>query len=67
MEATSLPVISLRSKEMDLGQIKATSLAAGSFRADVVLPAAGAWRLQVSLRLSEFENPVAVVTFDVTD
>ena len=67
VEATSLPVISLRSKEMDLGQIKATSLAAGSFRADVVLPAAGAWRLQVSLRLSEFENPVAVVTFDVTD
>ena len=67
VETTSLPVISLRSDELDLGQIKATSSAAGTLRADVVLPAAGAWRLQVSLRLSEFENPVAVVTFNVTD
>lgn len=67
LEPPRLPEISLRSDEFDLGQVKATSVAAGTFRADVVLPAAGTWRVQVSLRLSEFDNPVAVATFNVTD
>ena len=67
LEPTQLPEISLRSDELDLGQVKTTSVAAGTFRADLVLPAAGTWQVQVSLRLSEFDNPVAVVTFNVTD
>ena len=67
LEPTRLPEISLRSDELDLGQVRTTSVAAGTFRTEVVLPAAGTWRLQVSLRLSEFDNPVAVVTFTVTD
>jgi copper transport protein len=67
LEPTRLPEISLRSDELDLGQVNTTSVAAGTFRAEVVLPAPGTWRVQVSLRLSEFDNPVAVVTFNVTD
>lgn len=47
--------------------VKTSSVAAGTFRADAVLPAAGTWRVQVSLRLSEFDNPVAIVTFNVAD
>jgi copper transport protein len=67
LEPTRLPEISLRSDELDLGEVKTRSVAAGTFRADVVLPGPGTWRVQVSLRLSEFDNPVAVVTFNVTD
>ena len=67
VEPRRLPVISLRSDGLDLGQIRATSDGVGTFRSDVVLPAAGPWRLQVSVRLGEFDNPVAVVTFNVTD
>lgn len=65
-DAARPPEISLRSDDFDLGQVKATSVAAGAYRADVVLPAAGSWQVQVSLRLGEFENPVATVTFSVT-
>lgn len=67
LEPARLPEISLRSDEFDLGQVKTSSVAAGTFRADAVLPAAGTWRVQVSLRLSEFDNPVAIVTFNVAD
>lgn len=67
LEPARLPEISVRSDEFDLGQVKTTSVASGTFRADVVLPAAGTWRVQVSLRLSQFDNPVAVVTFNVAD
>jgi copper transport protein len=67
LEPSRLPEISLRSDALDLGQVKTSSVDAGTFRTDVVLPAAGTWRVQVSLRLSEFDNPVAVVTFNVTD
>ncbi len=67
LEPTRLPEISLRSDEIDLGQVTTSSVAAGTFRADVVLPAAGSWRVQVSLRLSEFDNPVAAVNFKVRD
>ena len=66
LEPTHLPEISLRSDALDLGQVATRSVAAGTFRTDVVLPRPGTWRVQVSLRLGEFDNPVAVVTFTVT-
>ncbi len=66
-EPVRLPEISVRSDDFDLGQVTTSSVAAGTFRADVVLPAAGTWRVHVSLRLSEFDNPVAVVTFTMRD
>ncbi len=67
VEPGRFPEVSLRSDGLDLGKVRATSDGVGTFRGDVVLPAAGPWRLQVSVRLGEFENPVAVVTFNVTD
>jgi len=65
LEPARPPTLSLRSEDIDLGEVPAVSVAAGTLEADVVLPAAGTWRLQVSLRISRFENPVAVVTFAV--
>ena len=37
----------------------------GSYRAEVVLPTAGNWRVQVSVRIDEFDNPVASLSFRV--
>ena len=37
----------------------------GSYTAEVVLPSAGTWRLQISLRTSEFDNPVTTLEFTV--
>ena len=41
------------------------SLPIGTYRAEVVLPPSGTWRVQVSLRVGEFENPVASLVFRV--
>jgi copper transport protein len=61
------PRISIDSEglDLDLGDVPVESMAPGTYAADVVLPAAGTWRVWVSLRLGEFENPVALVEFPV--
>lgn len=41
------------------------ALICGAFDGDVVLPTAGEWKVQVSLRTTEFDNPVRSVTFRV--
>ena len=55
----------VRSSGVDLGNLALTSSDAGTYRAEVVLPTAGTWRVQVSLRIDEFENPVASLSFRV--
>jgi copper transport protein len=57
------PRARLSSDEVDLGNVAVTSDVAGTYTAEVVLPAPGTWRLQVSLRTSRFENPVAILEF----
>ena len=42
-----------------------TNVGPGTYTADVVIPSPGTWRLQVSLRTSEFDNPVTTVEFRV--
>lgn len=63
------PVMSLDSDELDLGRISTVADAgtAATFRAHVVIPSPGSWRLHVSVRLDTFENPVATVGFTVDD
>ncbi|KRB76178.1 copper resistance protein CopC [Nocardioides sp. Root190] len=65
-EGFEAPRLRLSSGEVDLGALPATSAGPGIYSASVVLPAAGTWQLQVSLKISEFENPVAVIEFDVS-
>ncbi len=67
----SAPVVSVRSEgasadtTIDLGSQPVRPTAVGTYVADVVLPAPGTWVVQVSLRVSEFDNPVTTIRFEV--
>ena len=65
VEPVRPPTVRVRSSTVDLGNLVLTSTDAGTYRAEVVLPTSGTWRVQVSLRLDEFENPVASLSFRV--
>jgi copper transport protein len=65
VEPPRSPTVRVRSDAVDLGDVAITSRGVGTYRADVVLPTPGTWRVQVSLRLDEFENPVASLSFRV--
>ena len=65
VEPARPPTVRVRSSGVDLGNLALTSSDAGTYRAEVVLPTAGTWRVQVSLRVDEFENPVASLSFRV--
>lgn len=64
-EPAHAPSLRLGSDDLDLGTVTAAPVDGGTLRATVVLPSRGEWRLQVSVRLDEFDNPVAVVPLDV--
>lgn len=66
VEATAIPTAKLRSGDVDLGSLALTSVAAGTWEADVVLPTGGTWEATVGLRLGEFESPLALLEFPVT-
>jgi copper transport protein len=61
------PEVSLRSGDMDLGTVPLVNADVGTYHADLLLPRAGTWEVQVSLPLSRFENPVTTVRFDVAE
>jgi len=61
------PEVSLRSGDLDLGAVPLVNSDVGTYRADVLLPRAGTWEVQVSLPVSRFESPVTTVRFDVAD
>lgn len=67
LDAFAEPSISIRSADdsVDLGPQAVTPAAAGTYTAEVVLPTAGTWVIQVSLRISEFDNPVTSVEITV--
>jgi copper transport protein len=64
-EGFEAPRARLSSDEVDLGDVPVQSVAPGTYSAQVVLPSTGTWRLQVSLRTTEFENPVTTLEFTV--
>ncbi|WP_199423255.1 copper resistance CopC/CopD family protein [Actinotalea solisilvae] len=51
----------LSSDTVDLGDVPLTFVGPGTYAAPVVLPAPGTWRLQVSVRRGEFDNPVTTL------
>jgi copper transport protein len=59
------PVVEVRSDALDLGQVPLTSTGAGTYSAHVLLPEAGTWEVQVSVRQSKFDNPVTTEEFEV--
>jgi copper transport protein len=64
-EGYEAPRLSLKSSEVDLGEVAVASLGPGIYAGEVVLPTGGEWEAQVSLRTTEFDNPVRTVTFSV--
>lgn len=67
VEVDRPPVVELRSGEIDLGSVPVSVTDAGTWRARVLIPRAGEWELQVSVRESRFENPVTTVRFSVAE
>lgn len=59
------PEVSISSSSVDLGTLALTPVAAGTYTASVVFPSSGEWQAEVSLRATEFDNPVTVVELDV--
>ena len=59
------PAVELRTEGLDIGAVAVTPIAAGTYRGEVVLPRAGEWEVQVSIRLSRFDNPVTTVRLTV--
>lgn len=64
-EGLEAPKARLTSDELDLGPMTLTNVGPGDYTAEVVIPSPGTWRLQVSLRTSEFDNPVTTLEFVV--
>lgn len=64
-EGYEAPRLSLKSDEVDLGEVEVASLGPGVYAGEVVLPTGGEWEVQVSLRTTEFDNPVRTVTFRI--
>ncbi|HET9422453.1 MAG TPA: copper resistance protein CopC [Nocardioides sp.] len=65
VDTFAAPEISVASTTVDLGIVPAVPVGAGTYSADVTVPAPGEWRVQVSLRATEFDNPVVTLSFEV--
>jgi copper transport protein len=64
-EGYAAPRISLSTTDVDLGDIELANQGPGIYTGEVVLPTNGTWEAQVSLRTTEFDNPVKTVRFEV--
>ncbi|MEU0561431.1 copper resistance protein CopC [Dactylosporangium sp. NPDC006015] len=62
-EGVAPPVVRLSTDGTTLGDIPLTQVSAGLYTAQVVLPVSGTWRMQVSLRVTQFANPVGELEF----
>ncbi len=65
VDAYAAPEVSLASADVDLGVLPLTPVGAGTYAAEAVIPSPGTWLVQVSLRATEFDNPVVTLSFDV--
>jgi len=65
VDAYAAPEVSLASDSVDLGVVPVTPVGAGTYAAEAVLPSAGVWRVQVSVKATEFDNPVVTLAFEV--
>jgi copper transport protein len=65
VDTFATPAVSLSSSEVSLGAVPVTPVGAGTYAAHVVIPSAGTWKVQVSLKATKFENPVVTLSFDV--
>ena len=66
VETAYPPTVRVRSDGVDLGAVPVRAQASGTYQGVVVLPHPGQWRVQVSLRLDEFDNPVTELVLAVS-
>ncbi len=52
--------------DLDIGEVTLTPVGAGTYRGEIVVPRPGEWEVQVSIRLSRFDNPVTTVRVSVS-
>lgn len=64
-EGFAAPRISLSTTDLDLGEVALRNIGPGVYTGDVVLPTGGSWEAQVSLRTTEFDNPVKTIELEV--
>lgn len=60
-EPPTPPEVSVSSDSVDLGTLPLTAVDSGTYTADVVLPTGGSWTVRVSVKISEFDNPVSTL------
>ena len=67
-EGIAVPRVSAATADgsVDLGPQTVVPSGVGTYVVETVIPAPGTWEVQVSLRVSEFDNPVTTLTFEVT-
>jgi copper transport protein len=65
-EILTPPRVRVASDDLDLGDIPLEAVGVGTYEGTVVIPRPGTWRVQVSLRIDKFTNPVGSVEFAVT-
>lgn len=65
LEPIANPVLTAEDGAIALGEQAVTNVDSGTYTATVVLPTAGTWTFNVSVRVGEFENPVVTVTVPV--
>jgi copper transport protein len=65
IEPAAVPGFGASLGSLGLGDQAVTNVDSGTYRATVILPRAGTWAFQVSVRLSEFDNPVVTIRVPV--
>lgn len=59
------PEVSLSEGDVGLGDQRLVNVGSGTYRSTVLIPKPGSWRVAVSVRTSEFDNPVVTLTVPV--
>jgi methionine-rich copper-binding protein CopC len=61
----AVPTLSLTDGDVSLGDVALTETGPGTYRGEVTVPTPGEWEASVSVRTSEFDNPVAEVSLEL--
>ena len=59
------PSLRVTNDEVTLGDATLKRTGPGRYRTTLTIPRDGPWQAEVSVRLDEFDNPVAVLPFQV--
>jgi copper transport protein len=59
------PTLTIRNDDLSLGDAALTQDGPGRYRSELTVPTDGAWTANVSVRTTEFDNPVASVPFTI--